>query len=1203
VARFVAALTLAVVMLPCFAARLPGDYYNEYHFKYETPHTAWAKPLAGGKVKAFFIAPTHAAREVTELAERLDLEVGGETAMSWNALGQEGTYVSQIEGTSPAEKEESILKKLGGGYDVYVLANFPLTKLPVRLQFEILKAVKEGAGLLLTYRRPALEPMWRHPITEASRLVGEVPLAGLSFYRTTFVEAKKLGGLAEAPAKLVSGFRLGKGRIALVDYGIESRVGHAGGFCLTPHEMFSFRTLTEYDYHQSLVAKALLWAAQREPAVRFVGLPVDGLKLSSERESNEIAIAVENRSAQEVRGTLEITVRNPWGDREFSRQEPLKLAPGSGRVPVKLPQLSGGDHFLDLRLVSKRGVEGWASAALLVASPLEIEAVEVAKPSFEPSEACSGRVKLATACPGDDWSLRVALWDNYGRRFAARSFPMKAGATEAAFSVPLDAAVSLAGRARASLLQGRQVRDTVEQEFFVYQPIRDLFPALVWGNLPGIFGHFAGEQLHRVGFNTILHYYGQGTGEGRRPSTIAREDFHAVPYVTRINWKDGRLGDIAADTKAAEGLRERAHLSMPYAPLVYSLGDENFIPPEGGLHENEHPAFVEFLRGRYQDIGALNAAWGTKYGAFEDAQPIAKSKAAREKQYARYHDTAAFREFLYANWHHYCREVIRGVDPRGRVGAEGSVPGEMELTIKGLEFWGPYRRPEQQALLRSLAPRSLVRGNWFGGYNHGRRDLPSLPRFLWESVLDGSTLLEVYCSYTCENFYNTDLSFAYWMDTFLPELSEITDGLGQLLSASEHACDPVAIYHSQSSVHYEDLSQPFGRYELAHRNTIRLLEDLSYVPYYVTSRGVEAGVLAKQPPRLLILPHAAALSDKEAAAISGFARSGGIVIADVRPGIADERCRAREQGALDGLFGVRRPEGKVSPASAEIRLAAGTTSAGPLKIRTPEGTISNLTTDAGVQLAGGQALGAAGETPVGVVRAVGQGAAVLLNFSLHQYSALAEKDGRRPVFELLHALFEGSGVRPAWQVLDAKGQPLTGGRVSTFRRGGATFVGLLPPRPEDVEKPVAARVRAAESRYLYDLRSGKYLGRADHVKLGLKYTSATLLAALPYEVRGLELAASAKHRAGEALAVKIRLKARGAGRDVRPVFRLNVFGPEGRRRHYYARTLFPEGPVAECAIPFATNDPPGKWRLEARDVASGVRAAATVTLTKGGASE
>jgi hypothetical protein len=184
------------------------------------------------------------------------------------------------------------------------------------------------------------------------------------------------------------------------------------------------------------------------------------------------------------------------------------------------------------------------------------------------------------------WILRVDLLDNYGRRFCRRDFPLPAGAAAQAFSLPLDACVSLAGRARLLLLRGQQPVDQVESEFFVLQRNEDYFPALVWGNLPGIFGHFCGDQLHRAGFNSVLHYYGEGFGEGRRPSDIAREDLHAIPYVAHIggSWQ-GDIADLPAGTGFTEGLRKNATASQPYDPLVYSLGDENSIAPESDLGE------------------------------------------------------------------------------------------------------------------------------------------------------------------------------------------------------------------------------------------------------------------------------------------------------------------------------------------------------------------------------------------------------------------------------------------------------------------------------------------------------------------------------------------------------------------------------------------------------------------------------------------
>ena len=125
------AVLLSVALGPLgAAARLPGEYMNEFHTGYPTPHVAWAKPYAGGWTRAFFIAPWTAAREVTELAQRLDLEVHGETTFSDKELGGIDRYTAMIADTSPADKLRRLRRKLAERYDVFVIANFAFNDLP-----------------------------------------------------------------------------------------------------------------------------------------------------------------------------------------------------------------------------------------------------------------------------------------------------------------------------------------------------------------------------------------------------------------------------------------------------------------------------------------------------------------------------------------------------------------------------------------------------------------------------------------------------------------------------------------------------------------------------------------------------------------------------------------------------------------------------------------------------------------------------------------------------------------------------------------------------------------------------------------------------------------------------------------------------------------------------------------------------------------
>jgi hypothetical protein len=58
--------------------------------------------------------------------------------------------------------------------------------------------------------------------------------------------------------------------------------------------------------------------------------------------------------------------------------------------------------------------------------------------------------------------------------------------------------------------------------------------------------------------------------------------------------------------------------------------------------------------------------------------------------------------------------------------------------------------------------------------------------------------------------------------------------------------------------------------------------------------------------RTLLLPNVALMSDAQAAAVAGFAGSGGNVLATFETGLYDENDRPRSDFALAGLFGIRR---------------------------------------------------------------------------------------------------------------------------------------------------------------------------------------------------------------------------------------------------------------------------------------------------------
>src|SRR4030042_5335788 len=84
--RLLAVLISLLLVAPLFAYRLEPDFFQVSE-EYVSPHIPWAKPYAGGKVRALFIVPRYAVREVIELAERMDLDYQVVETLSQEDLG------------------------------------------------------------------------------------------------------------------------------------------------------------------------------------------------------------------------------------------------------------------------------------------------------------------------------------------------------------------------------------------------------------------------------------------------------------------------------------------------------------------------------------------------------------------------------------------------------------------------------------------------------------------------------------------------------------------------------------------------------------------------------------------------------------------------------------------------------------------------------------------------------------------------------------------------------------------------------------------------------------------------------------------------------------------------------------------------------------------------------------------------------------
>jgi hypothetical protein len=86
----------------------------------------------------------------------------------------------------------------------------------------------------------------------------------------------------------------------------------------------------------------------------------------------------------------------------------------------------------------------------------------------------------------------------------------------------------------------------------------------------------------------------------------------------------------------------------------------------------------------------------------------------------------------------------------------------------------------------------------------------------------------------------------------------------------------------------------------------RLMEDLGHQPRMIDSRDLINGILDQESIRVLVLPQAFAMSERECEVIKRFVKQGGHLITDYAPALTDEHGTGYAVRPLDSLFGIQR---------------------------------------------------------------------------------------------------------------------------------------------------------------------------------------------------------------------------------------------------------------------------------------------------------
>ena len=1121
------ALAFSLLLLCCVGAAAAQDAAeleldHQMSTEFETPHTKWAKPYARGRLRVLMFCNGRGTtpREGVELKQRFDVDVD---AVFWaqivdsNKQGWHGGDLGVARMLRLAEKP----------YDCYLFLGIPPTNLSSEMQYKVLKAVTDGAGIVLVGASDTR-------VLKPANRVKDPPQ------------------FPEDP-KAVAAYQVGKGR------GVQ--------LAKPPDIPYEVGWQSRYESWQERLGRAILWAAGKEPQVelqpRFALAEFERSKLPQK------AIGFAWRNPQRAELTIECRLRRQDG--AIVPLEGAKTAEAEGEILRDLPKLRADDYHLDVIARGAKGIEGWATRPFTIAAGRRVTAVNLECPFGEIGERIIGTVQLAGAAQAGD-RLLVRLRDRRDRILKQAELPAKEGAK---FDFPIEPWLPMLVRVEAALADKGGEVASAHAWFNVVKRNRGQFNFLIWDVPTGSLAPYAEESLARLGATLQLK-------GGTPPRIVAAHDIAWVPYTTRILESHDDKGvmkpfcwnDEAKVAAHVQALADKYRGSRQHGVFVYSLGDENHVR---GSCTSPHclKAFRRYLAKEYGAIDALNASWGSTCKSFDEVELLTPddntgAEARRQKNYPRWFDREAFRSWNYVQFCKRFAAAYRAIDPQSRTGFEGAgrfaAGDDLDLFARELEFWSPYPGTADE-VLRSIAPRDFPRANWMG-YT---KDAPSLLAKYWRMVTRGCDSVW-WWRWDCIGRFHGWLAphLGPWPVTkeIVEDTQIVRDGLGDLLLHSERQDDGIAILFSHPSCYAAQLDGSYDGVEQNHIAWHRAIRDLGLNFSYVTDRQLRLGEFDAKRFKVLILSRAEAIGPKEAAAIGAFARGGGAVIADVRPGLYDGHCKPLEQGCLDKLFGIRRTgRGPAVKGRAEVKLEGFEFS---FEAACDLGAEPAARVDVG---------GHCGEKPLMIVhkgREVGKGQVLLMNFPMVAYPSFYKTDGNEAAAGLLAELFRIVGAKPA-VALKTKGQRTRNLETLRWRNGDLEIVALWREKGEDE----GVQVELAEPRFVYDLRLKKALGQQKAFATRVLASRATFLVLAPGELPRVK-ASLGKAEVAQGELARLRLEVPGAAGL--HALRLRAATPDGKPAEWLDQVILVGKEPKEVTLPIAFNDPPGKWEIRLIDL-------------------
>jgi len=1188
---------------------------NALVLDFVTPHTKWAKPYAGGSIRVLYIAALNGnvnvapTRSAVELIQRFDIEADAVLVMPTKGTTYSISYAGESGVYGGEAGEQRLTRLLETPYDCYVISTHEIAgHLPSAALTTVLDHVRQGAGLVLP-EREAYTNIDEH-VKFGATAIDELPraMAGLSAHA----------------------YELGEGRIVEIDLpgwnlnNIDER-----------SQIFGIDVVR--DVHFSAYGRAVLWSARREPQLHMdVTFDEEQLTRVSGGEIDATWSGNPIGTSLHVDGRIRSLGRGGQTLRAVGNQ---KMSEGG--KSFALPALPAGDYFVDVTLQSDRGIEAWSVQPLRVTTEETLKNLRLQRQWSEPGEVIVGSIEVHTP-HRDQRTLRIQVIDRYGRALSRQMF--EAPQEQIAFSLPTDSSMPGYIAVEAVLLDFDQPINYAYATCTIVKRGQGEFNFVMWGRL---YAHayidIADELLAQSGVTCRLEtsevpwWYMTRSGMTYMPycrSGLQRQHWNSKGRNSSISldgngvMKDGCWNDEPAVT---ERLREWLGAERDYRThgvLSYSMGDE--METYGScLHPSCLTAYRLYLQRRYGHIEALNASWGTSFPMFSDVALSAptdndEKQAFAQKNYPRWFDRRAFQSWNMANYVGRFGRAARQIDPRAWAGVEGTgwLDDDLDAIARESKWWLLYSIPAAE-VVRSIVPKGYSYG-LFTGYTDSQTYYP-LSDF-WLSFLRGSNCIGWW---RADNFLGPHFGLSNSSKEMVRTARVVFDGLGKLLNVeSQMQHDGIVMLHSFASSQAASFIEPgpsYGTYSGWMTNSEsdadqgvdwalkprgknhllwhRAIRAVGLQFEYVTDRMLRLGEFKPDDYKVMILSQCEAIGQREAQVIRRFVHDGGTLVADVRPGLYDEHCKATVAGALDDLFGVRHT-GNVEAVKLDGR-AVGTISDQRIDV-----ALAGLHVNPAVELTTGRALGYAGATPIMIVHRAGRGRAILMNFTMASFANLSVPETNESAAKLIASIFAQADVQWPLRLLDHDGKRCRNVEAVRWKTGeGIEVVAVYGPlddgraqwRPREglmqrlraSDKPRPVTLKLPRARHVTQIGSSERFGRERSFTIQSHPWRPTFVV---LSDRNLHAPVLTPEREIAAKGRMLRLHASVPGMTGSHALKLRVTSPRGREAPWFARSVIAGPDGAHVDLPIALNEQAGTWQVQVTDLYTGKSATSRFTV-------